>query len=61
VYKVVRISGPDHRPQYEVKVFLENHAYGKGLGTSKKEAEQQAAAQALEKIQKQQPAPNQAG
>ncbi len=60
-YNVVRISGPDHQPQYEVKVMVGSETYGVGIGASKKEAEQRAAAQTLEKIKKRQSHQDQGG
>ena len=46
-YKVLHQSGPDHDKQFEVAVYLEELELGKGLGSSKKEAEQEAAKKAL--------------
>ncbi len=42
-YKVVREIGPDHAKEFEVVVMIKNEVQGKGLGRSKKEAEQAAA------------------
>jgi ribonuclease-3 len=42
-YKVVREIGPDHAKEFEVIVVIKNQEQGKGLGRSKKEAEQAAA------------------
>ena len=42
-YKVVREFGPDHAKEFEVVVIIKNNEQGKGLGRSKKEAEQAAA------------------
>ena len=41
-------SGPDHDKMFEVEVHLNSNTIGKGLGKSKKRAEQMAAKQALE-------------
>ncbi|MCI9576575.1 MAG: ribonuclease III [Clostridiales bacterium] len=41
-------SGPDHNKHFTVEVHLNNNVIGKGGGRSKKEAEQQAAREALE-------------
>ncbi|MBM4159625.1 MAG: ribonuclease III [Ignavibacteria bacterium] len=49
-YMIVREDGPDHDRRFTVEVFLENVSYGTGTGRSKKDAEQAAAAQALDKI-----------
>ena len=49
-YKVVREFGPDHAKEFEVVVKIKNKIQGKGLGKSKKEAEQAAAKIAMESI-----------
>jgi ribonuclease-3 len=49
-YAIVREDGPDHDRRFTVEVFLGSESYGVGTGRSKKDAEQAAAAQALEKI-----------
>ena len=41
-------SGPDHDKHFTVEVHLNSNVIGKGGGRSKKEAEQQAAREALE-------------
>ena len=48
-YKVVKEIGPDHAKEFEVVVMVKNEIQGKGLGKSKKEAEQAAAKLAIEK------------
>ncbi len=47
-YVVVGESGPDHDKHFVVEVHLNSNVIGKGGGRSKKEAEQQAAREALE-------------
>ena len=47
-YKVIREIGPDHAKKFEVVVMIKNAVEGKGLGRSKKEAEQAAAKMAME-------------
>lgn len=47
-YKLVGESGPDHNKHFSVEVMLNSNCIGKGGGKSKKEAEQQAAREALE-------------
>tara|TARA_Y100001960_G_scaffold308500_1_gene365911 strand:- start:1431 stop:2171 length:741 start_codon:yes stop_codon:yes gene_type:complete len=42
-YKVIRKIGPDHAKEFEVVVMVKNEICGKGLGRTKKEAEQAAA------------------
>lgn len=49
VYKVVEESGPDHAKIFHVMVFLNDQEAGVGMGSSKKEAEQRAAFDALSK------------
>lgn len=51
-YRITGESGPDHRKLFEVDILIQNEVYGSGEGYSKKEAEQKAAQQALEKIAK---------
>ncbi len=45
-YIEVSESGPDHMKKFEVEVRLNNNIIGKGVGRTKKEAEQNAAAEA---------------
>lgn len=47
-YVLVGESGPDHDKHFTVEVHLNSNVIGKGGGRSKKEAEQQAAREALE-------------
>ncbi|HCI59855.1 ribonuclease III [uncultured Ruminococcus sp.] len=47
-YVLVKESGPDHNKHFIVEVHLNSNVIGKGGGRSKKEAEQQAAREALE-------------
>jgi ribonuclease-3 len=49
-YRVLRETGPDHQKQFEVHLTIKDALFGVGHGRSKKEAEQQAAKQALEKL-----------
>lgn len=46
-YKLIQASGPDHAKVFEVHCFLNSNLLGKGIGKSKKEAEQMAAKEAL--------------
>jgi len=46
-FEVVRSDGPDHRKEFEVEVYVSEVASGRGRGASKKEAEQNAAREAL--------------
>lgn len=47
-YVLVGESGPDHDKTFEVEVHLNSNVIGKGMGRSKKSAEQAAAKKALE-------------
>jgi len=46
-YRLSRVSGPDHERIFAVEILINDVPYGDGVGRSKKEAEQQAAAQVL--------------
>ena len=46
-YEVVGEEGPDHDKHFYVEVFHEERSLGRGVGKSKKEAEQDAAKKAL--------------
>lgn len=50
VYKVINESGPDHSKIFQVSVFIHDQEVGKGEGASKKEAQQAAAADALQRV-----------
>ena len=47
-YVLTGESGPDHNKHFTVEVHLNKNVIGKGGGRSKKDAEQQAAREALE-------------
>lgn len=47
-YVLVGESGPDHDKRFEVEVHLNSNVIGKGIGRTKKHAEQEAARKALE-------------
>ncbi|HEY6009833.1 MAG TPA: ribonuclease III [Nitrospirota bacterium] len=49
-YRVVSETGPDHQKQFEVELRIRGVVHGRGIGRSKKEAEQKAAKEALEKL-----------
>jgi ribonuclease III len=51
-YKVINETGPAHEKEFTVEVTIDNIAYGTGIANSKKEAEQQAAKDALDKLSK---------
>ncbi|MBQ1664323.1 MAG: ribonuclease III, partial [Clostridia bacterium] len=46
-YVLAGESGPDHNKRFEVEVHLNSNVIGKGIGRTKKQAEQEAAREAL--------------
>jgi ribonuclease-3 len=52
-YSVTHEEGPEHDRRFTVNVIIGAESWGIGTGRSKKEAEQSAAAKAIERIQKQ--------
>lgn len=46
-YVLIGESGPDHDKRFEVEVHLNSNVIGKGIGKTKKSAEQEAAKEAL--------------
>ncbi len=50
VYKILRESGPDHSKIFLVAAMIDEKDIGEGSGSSKKEAEQAAAEDALRKL-----------
>jgi ribonuclease III len=48
-YAIVREAGPDHDKLFEVELSVKGNVVGRGAGRSKKEAEQLAAKQALQR------------
>jgi ribonuclease-3 len=50
VYKVIKEEGREHEKIFTSAVFFKRKLYGKGKGRTKKEAETEAASQALEKL-----------
>ena len=55
VYRVAHEEGPPHDRVFTMEVFLRNEAYGRGRAQSKKEAEQQAASEALARLHREAP------
>jgi len=51
-YRLALTSGPDHQRHYEVEVLVNDQVLGRGTGGSKKRAEQAAASQALQHLEK---------
>ena len=50
IYKVMQETGPDHSKVFVVAALIEEKEIGQGSGSSKKEAEQAAASDALSKL-----------
>ncbi|KKR81232.1 MAG: Ribonuclease 3 [Candidatus Daviesbacteria bacterium GW2011_GWA1_41_61] len=51
-YKILQTSGPDHAKQFTVGVFVQGEQIGQGAGSSKQQAEEEAAKEALIKLTK---------
>lgn len=51
-YVLISESGPDHEKTFEIEVRMGRKAHGRGLGKSKKLAEQEAAKEALKSVRK---------
>lgn len=51
VYKLVNESGPAHNKTFEIEVLYQNEVLARGVGKTKKEAEQQAAHSACVKLE----------
>lgn len=51
-YKLNKQEGPPHKPIFKIDVLIDGKYFGSGVGTSKKEAEQRAAEEALKNIEK---------
>ena len=49
-YRLVSTSGPDHKKEFEIAVFIQDKEYAKAKGKSKKVAQQEAAFIALETL-----------
>lgn len=50
VYELIKFEGPPHRRKFFTSVIIDNNECGKGEGYSKKESEQNAAKEALERL-----------
>ena len=57
-YRVINESGPDHDKRFQASAMIGDEVKGLGWGKSKKEAEQEAAKNALEEISTKSQAPN---
>jgi len=52
-YITEKSGGTDHAPEFLAKVYVEGKCYGEGKGRNKKDAEKEAARNALDKLEKQ--------
>lgn len=52
VYRIVSERGPAHSKEFEAEVLVEGQVLGRGRGTTKKEAESHAAAEALRGLER---------
>ena len=50
VYETIAVSGPSNNPEFTVAVKVDGLVYGKGVASSKKQAQKNAAKDALEKL-----------
>ena len=50
-YKLISEEGPDHNKSFTIALYVGNEQYGCGIGKTKKAAEQEAAMQAIKKLQ----------
>ena len=51
-YVTEKLGGADHAPEFISRVYVDGKLYGEGKGRSKKDAEKQAAEDALSKLRK---------
>lgn len=51
-YNIIKEEGPDHKKKYTVGVYFQNKKIAEGKGFSKKRAEEEAAKNALQKIER---------
>ncbi|MPN54787.1 Ribonuclease 3 [bioreactor metagenome] len=49
-YRILAEEGPDHNKRFTAGVYLQGQLRGKGVGRTKKEAEQKAARQVLDEL-----------
>jgi ribonuclease-3 len=50
-YRLAAESGPDHQKTFRLEVWIDGACMASGQGSTKKEAEQQAAGRALERLE----------
>lgn len=49
-YQVIKENGPDHNKEFVVHVYVKGEKLGRGVGTTKKKAEQNGARMAIKKL-----------
>ena len=49
-YELVKEEGPAHKKEFTMNVIVDDIVYGTGVGSSKKDAEQEAAKNALSNL-----------
>ena len=54
-YRLSEVKGPEHDKTFGAEIFIDHRSYGYGVGKNKKEAQQNAAREALKKISGEQP------
>ena len=60
-YRIIKVTGPEHARRFVCEVSLKDEILGRGVGVNKKEAEKQAAFQALEKLVERRPRKRKSG
>ena len=51
-YRLINTTGPDHKKEFEIGVFINNKEYARAKGRSKKAAQQEGARLTIEKLKK---------
>lgn len=51
-YRLAGENGPDHQKTFQIEVWINGECLAQGVGSTKKEAEQQAARRALEQLER---------
>lgn len=51
-YRTINVTGPNNNPEFEVEVLVDGLVFGRGKASSKKQAQKNAAKDALEKMVK---------
>ncbi len=54
-YRLSEVKGPEHDKIFGAEIFIDGQSYGYGVGKNKKEAQQNAAKEALKRISGEQP------